>query len=129
MSASMNADGDCFVVAAHVITEFESPNMLTGSERECADMLRALQCEQDDIVMVHGLVTRAEDEHVHCHAWLEVPHKRLVFDYSNGNSAICMREDYYRIGRIVYTTRYSRAETVHNMLDHGTYGSWVEAYE
>ena len=54
------------------------------------------------------------------HCWLEKG--PLVFDFSNGKSIVMPKSQYYRIGKIKKTKKYTGKEYMKRVSETGTYG-------
>jgi hypothetical protein len=98
----MDNDGDCYFVAANLIIN-----------------------ELKEGTLVHGHPTLGVFPYEkYGHAWIEL--NGSVIDYSNGNSVIMPREEYYRLGKIktVECLYYDRERARQFMLSHKHYGPW-----
>jgi hypothetical protein len=78
-------------------------------------------------LLVHGICKGAGGEikdipFVHC--WIE--YQGIVIDESNGRKVTARIEDYYRIGRIMYTEKYTLKEAERKMFETGMWGCWTE---
>lgn len=106
MKDERKRDGDCFKVAADLVVDHSFPSKYKGA------------------VLVHGMASgRGEISGVRFgHAWVEIGDE--VIDYSNGLNARLPKELYYAIGNIKTTLRYSRKETMMNLMEHKHYGPW-----
>jgi len=109
--------GDCYVVAARLITSAE---FLTDPTAR----------------LVHGTVERRSDGLRHSHAWIETsqtfendawPHPITMItciDRSNGLDMALPGELFYKVGRVSDVTRYTPVEAMKEMLRTGQYGPW-----
>ena len=118
--------GDCFRVAADIVTQFERPIMACAKARAGIDTLDAIDVEPGELRLVHGVVTRPRDEHEHEHAWVEIPRLSLVIEYSNGNQLVTSVGLYYSMGTIKQTHRYTPDDAKIMMIDYAHYGPWPE---
>jgi hypothetical protein len=121
-------DGDCFVVAAHIVALFDRPFALSAAESKARELALAIGREDYHIALVHGWVTRPTDGKRHVHAWVEIPDVRLVLDYSNGLEVMTPIAHYYKAGKINEDTirHYDRDETRELLIAHEHYGPWHE---
>jgi hypothetical protein len=101
--------GDCFVVAAKLL--------MSGVLRATAiGVLRLCHGE------VLGTGGEAKGKH-YAHAWIE--DSKFVYDYSNGNNSIVLKELYYAIGNIgTNVHRYTYRDMINMMQSTGHYGYW-----
>ena len=122
-------DGDCFVVAAEIVAQFDMP-LSCGQQnaREAITLLRLMDVQHHDLVLVHGQVTRVNDGLKHTHAWVEygITSKDVVVDFSNGHHHLIPAVVYYSVGKIEDTTKYDSNTTKQMMLKHGSYGPWED---
>jgi len=124
------ATGDCFVVAANTVSLYGKSGLAfcSGSRLLCVT-LSHLDIPEDEIVLVHAVVTRRTDGRRHTHAWVEWKDKYLVFDYSNGTQVVTPQHLYYRVGEVSNIHTYSQEETRQMMVDSAHYGPWAEELE
>ncbi len=128
---SEREDGDCFVVAANIVSLFDHPAAKLyagGSVAAAIEVASALGLSEHDLTLAHGLVTRKADGRVHCHAWVELEGLHLVLEYSNGHTSLLPVTMYYAVGEIIAeeVVKYSCDETRRMMVEHETYGPWAE---
>lgn len=95
--------GDCYEVAAELVVAAEYP----GYELVHASVW-------------HPAVGR------HGHAWVEVqePDGWYCIDKSNGHDKVVPRERYYALGKVEDVTRYTRLQTMYQLLEFEHYGPW-----
>jgi len=76
--------------------------------------------------LVHGFVTTRQAGRI-AHAWVEVESGRnSVLDFSNGQSFVAERDDYYKLVKAEVVTRYDRDEAAVHFLRSRHYGPWHE---
>lgn len=83
-----------------------------------------------DWKLCHGLVTGGGGEVKGIqfgHCWAEFK-GFLVYDYSNGNNAVVLIQDYYRAGKIDgdNVIKYTPQELMKMIHKYGTWGPWDE---
>ena len=121
--------GDCFEVAANIISMFTMPFLLGDGEKAALIRLNKISLNQSDLLLIHGWVTRPHDQRQHTHAWIEIPKLALVLDYSNGNRALVRKHDYYEIGAVGNTKEYPHQEVRRNLCEYDNYGPWDEMFD
>lgn len=104
--ANKNKGGDCFQVAANLVTEWP----FEGTP-----------------VVVHGLPFGRGGSATgkrFAHAWVECD--GLAYDFSNGLKVVTPIVRYYRLGDIKpeQTFRYTREQVIEKLLATGIYGPW-----
>lgn len=135
--------GNCFCVAAHITTAVgrTRPSIITEYEgvapalETIRQLVESYDADTESVRTCHGWVVRPSDGLVHLHAWVEIDmgeeqkFTTVVLDYSNGHEAVVLRPDYYEAGQIKHegVVRYTRTETLLNMVRHGHYGPWDDA--
>ena len=124
-------NGDCFVVAAEIVAQFDMP-LSCGQEgaRGAIKLLGLMDVQQHELVLVHGQVTRHTDGLKHTHGWVEIKTMNdVVVDFSNGHHALAPHADYYKAGQIEDTIKYEFDEVKQMMVKHATYGPWPNEEE
>jgi len=98
----MKPTGNCFESASNIIVDFPS----------------------NDILLCHGVaVGQGPIEGIkHTHAWLEL--NGMVLDFSNGKQTLMPKERYYNIGKLTNIVKYTKKESIKNLIKHKTYGPW-----
>ena len=74
-------DGDCFVVAANIVSCYGMGALAGDAGHAGIKTLQAMHIKEDDLRLVHGLVTRRPDGRRHCHAWVEIESMRLAAEF------------------------------------------------
>ncbi len=77
-------------------------------------------------ILVHGIVEGQGDLKGtrFGHAWIEIGEGIIVIDKSNGNDITMLAKDYYRVGKIEKTAKYTYKQAMDNMLKHKHFGAW-----
>lgn len=112
MSDESHYGGDCCEAA------------LWGAEK----LVTIHRMNPDTLRIVHGIVTGSSgpvEGRRYGHAWIEM-NNTIVFDFSNGNEAVLMKEAYYAAGEIEEeeTRVYSLDEARRECVESGIYGPW-----
>lgn len=96
-------NGDCYVVAARLVTGDGAP---------------------EDALLCHGTCTGHGPIKgiTFGHAWVEW--YGMVVEQSNGHDAVLPRDVYYEAGRCREVVRYTPDEARRMMQKHGHYGPW-----
>ena len=133
-------DGNCFEVAAHVVTCRRMYRKRDGNspEAKCIRAMEFAAIRSDTIKLVHGMVTRKTDGFRHCHAWVEATkviefsgdqqefRQVLVFDFANDKEVVYPQHLYYEAGEIVEGEqwKYTADAARHRLVDEENYGPW-----
>ena len=123
----LNAEGNCFIVAADTLGEHMQ--------------------DDNEWFIVHALVQHPDTKKYHWHAWneyeanLKVPYTNqegaieimpvtvtTVIDRSNGREVDMPAALYYAIGRITAARRYNAQEAGEAMFVQQHYGPWHEEF-
>ena len=76
--------------------------------------------------LVHGIAILVTDGKPFGHCWIEKGN--TVFDFSNGNSVMLNKKDYYRLGKIPVkgfkNWKYSFDEMLKKINKYGHWGPW-----
>jgi hypothetical protein len=122
-------EGNCFYVAAQPALH----DTYDGDDPDAKDLLAALSKlsfgDRQNVFVVHGLVTRPSDKHVHWHAWVEIDFNHgsdigVVLDYANGLRVSIPRNVYYQKGNITTRIKYPLDLAAEKMALTGHYGPW-----
>ena len=125
-------NGDCFEVAANIVSVYNMQYAATTAASSAGiEVLKAMDVEEDELMLVHGWVTRPTDGRRHEHGWVEMILHELVVDFSNGHHSIIPKELYYRAGCIDEDelVTYTEAQAKRMMVEHETYGPWEKSSE
>jgi hypothetical protein len=99
--------GDCYQAAYH-----------TAREQEPDDY--------EKVWLVHGFVTTPKAGRI-AHAWVEIEGgKDWALDYSNGQSFVLERNEFYELLKAEVVVRYSPDEGAINFIRSRHYGPWHE---
>ena len=119
-------NGDCFVVAAEIVSLFDMPAAASAeSARAAIKLLRMMGVGKSEVRLCHGEVTRPTDQRVHTHAWVELMEMNdIVVDFSNGHAHMIPKETYYKAGKIKNRKDYEHRKAREMLVNHETYGPW-----
>ena len=80
--------------------------------------------QTDEFTLIHGIATGQGPIKgmLYGHAWVE--QGDVVFDYSNGKQVVMRKEDYYALGSISKTVRYTFDEMADLAVKTGHSGPW-----
>jgi len=98
--------GDCYEVSGKMLMNYYTKNTSDGWK------------------LVHGTVVgQGKIEGVkYGHSWLEKGD--LVFDYSNGRSVVIRKEEYYKLGQVTNTHKYTAEQMNKKLVETGNWGPW-----
>ena len=120
------ANGDCFVVAAEIVSCFDTAAIASSDKAKRAiAVLKEIGVTHHGVRLCHGTVTRDSDQREHAHAWVELPEMNdLVVDFSNGHNVMMCKHTYYTAGRIKDRKDYDYYTARQMLVRHATYGPW-----